>query len=65
MYKNIADYIKKNMDGLHGEFAVVVTDMSEREEGCLCVTIHPADKDGETADFFLHPDGSEEYTTIV
>ena len=63
-YESIADYIRKNMDGLHGEFAIVVTDLSEKEEGCLLAIIHPQE-DGDTADFFIHADGKEEYTTEV
>ena len=64
MYKSITDYIRQNMDGLHGDFTVTVTDLSEKEEGCLLATIHP-DKDGDTADFYLFADGHEEYTSTV
>ena len=64
-YKNIYDYIAKNMDNMHGDFTVSVTDISEKEPDMLLVTINPADLDGETADFYLHVDGREEYTTLV
>lgn len=64
-YENIYDYISKNMDSMHGEFAVTVTDMSEIEPDMLLTTIHPADRDGDTADFYLHVGGREEYTEIV
>lgn len=62
-YKNIYDYIAKNMDNMHGDFTVSVTDISEKEPDMLLVTIHPADRDGETADFYLYADGREEYAT--
>ncbi len=65
MYKNIHEYLKKNMDGFHGDFAVAVTDLSEKEPGAVLVCIHPDGKDGETADFILYPDGREEYTMNV
>ena len=64
-YKNIYDYIVKNMDNMHGDFTVTVTDVSEKETNMLLATIHPADRDGNTADFYLHSDGREEYTTFV
>lgn len=64
-YENIYDYIAKNMESMHGDFAVSVTDISEKEPNMLLATIHPADWDGETADFYLHADGREEYTTLV
>ena len=64
-YENIYDYIAKNMDNFHGDFAVSVTDMSEKEADLLLATIHPADRDGNTADFYLHVDGREEYTEIL
>lgn len=62
-YKNIADYIRKNMDHLHGEFSISVTDMREKEPDLFQMLIHPANKNGETADFYLHADGREEYIT--
>lgn len=61
-YKSIADYIKKNTE-MHGDFAVSVTDLGEKEEGMLLATIHPFGRDGETADFHIHTDGTEEYIT--
>ena len=63
-YKNIGDYIKKNMN-MHGDFVLTSTDMSEKEEGMILVTIHQNGKDGDTADFLVRKDGSEEYTTVV
>ena len=65
MYKNIYEYIAKNMDHMHGDFAVAVTDMSEMEPGMLLLTIHPENKDGETADFYMHADGREEHTKFI
>ena len=64
-YKNIYDYIAKNMENTHEDFTVSVTDVSEKEPDMILITIHPADRDGETADFYLHADGREEYTTLV
>lgn len=64
-YENLTDFIRKNMDGYHGDFIVAATDMSEKEEGCICVTIYPGEKDGDTADFLIYPDGKEEYTTLL
>ena len=64
-YENIYDYIAKNMESMHGDFAVSVTDISEKEPDMLLATIRPADRDGETADFYLYADGREEYTTLV
>lgn len=64
-YENIADFIRQNMEELHGDFKIAVTDHSETEEGCLLATIHPEDRNGDTADFYLHVDGREEYTTII
>lgn len=64
-YENIYDYIAKNMESMHGDFAVSVTDISEKEPDMLLATILPADRDGETADFYLYADGREEYTTLV
>ena len=64
-YKNIYDYIAKNMESMHGDFTVTVTDVSEMEPDMLLATIHPKDRDGDTADFYLHADGREEYTTLV
>lgn len=64
-YKNIYDYIAKNMESMHGDFAASVTDISEKEPDTLLATIRPADRDGETADFYLYADGREEYTTLV
>lgn len=61
-YENIYDYIAKNMVSMHGDFSVSVTDMSEMEPDMLLAVIHPSDSDGETADFYLHADGREEYT---
>ena len=64
-YENIYDYIAKNMDDMHGDFAVTITDISEREPDMLLATIRPIDRDGETADFYLHAGGREEFTEIV
>lgn len=64
-YKNLYDYIAKNMDNFHGDFAVSVTNMSEKEADLLLATIHPAERDGNTADFYLHVDGREEYTEML
>lgn len=64
-YKNIYDYIAKNMDNMHGDFTITATDVSEMEPDMLLATIHPADRDGDTADFYLHADGREEYTTLI
>ena len=63
-YENIYDYIAKNMDNMHGVFSVAVTDISEKEPDMLLATIHPAGRDGDTADFYLHIDGREEYTQL-
>lgn len=65
MYKNIYEYIAKNMDHFHGDFTVAVTDMSEKEPDLLLLTIHPEGKDGETADFYMYADGREEYTNFI
>lgn len=65
MYKNVYEYIKKNMDHLHGDFTVAVTDMSEMDPDMLLLTIHPEGKDGETADFYMHSDGRERFTKII
>ena len=65
MCNNIYEYIAKNMDHFHGDFTVAVTDMSEKEPGLLLLTIYPTGKDGETADFYMHADGREEYTKFV
>lgn len=64
-YNNIADYIRQNMEGFHGEFEITTTDYSEAGEGKLLALIHPIGRDGETADFILHPDGREEYVETV
>lgn len=64
-YKNLYDYIADNMDNFHMDFSVAVTDMSEKEADMLLATIHPADRDGDTADFYLHVDGREEYTEML
>lgn len=61
-YKSIADYIKKNTK-MHGDYSMSVTDVSEKEDEMLLVTIRPTDADGDTADFLVHADGAEEYTT--
>ena len=62
MYKSIADYVRKKMNGLCGDFEIVATDLSEKEPGCILATVHPIGRDGDTADFVLYPDGREEYT---
>lgn len=64
-YENIYDYIAQNMDNMHGEFTVSVTDISEKEPDMLLAAINPADHDGETAEFYLHADGREEFTTTL
>ena len=64
-YESIYDYISRNMESVHGEFTVSVTDMSEMEPDMLLATIHPVNGDGNTADFYLHADGREEYTEHV
>ena len=64
-YENIYDYVSRNMECMHGEFKVSVTDISEMEPDMLLATIRPSDRDGETADFYLHVDGREEYTELV
>ena len=64
-YKNIYDYIAKNMDNMHGNFSVSVTDLSEIEPNMILFSIHPTDHNGDTADFYLHSDGREEYATLV
>lgn len=64
-YKNIYDYIAKNMDNMHGNFSVSVTDISEIEPDMIMFSIRPTDHNGDTADFYLHADGREEYTTLV
>ena len=64
-YENIYDYIAKHMESMHGDFTIAVTDVSEKEPDMLLATIHPADRDGDTADFYLHADGREEYTTLI
>lgn len=61
-YKNIADYIRKNTK-MHGDYSITVTDISEKSDEMLLVTIHPVGIDGDTADFFIHNDGTEEYIT--
>ena len=64
-YENIYDYIAKNMNAFHGEFSMEVTDMSEKETDMLLASIHPSGRNGESADFFLHVDGREEYTEMM
>lgn len=64
-YKNIYDYIAKNMDNFCGDFTVAVTDVSEMESDMLLAAIYPTNRSGDTADFYLHADGREEYTTLV
>ena len=64
-YENIYDYIAKNMESMHGDFTIAVTDVSEKEPDMLLAPIHPADRDGDTAVLFLHADGREEYTTLI
>ena len=59
MYKGILDYVRKNMDGWHGDFVVAATDMSEKEEGAILVSIHPEGK-ANTANFIVYGDGHEE-----
>lgn len=59
--KNLYEYLAKNMDGMHGDFTVAVTDMSDKEPGLLALTIHPTYHDGQTAEFFMHADGREEF----
>lgn len=64
-YENIYDYIAKNMESMHGEFSISVTDMSEKEPDMLLAAIQPVNRSGNTADFYLHVDGREEYTEMV
>lgn len=64
-YDNIYDYIAKNMKSMHGDFSVAATDMSENEPDLLLATFHPVDRNGDTAHFYLHADGREEYTEMV
>lgn len=61
--KNLYEYLAKNMDGFHGDFTVAVTDMSDAEPDMLLLTIHPTDRDGQTAEVLMHADGREEFTT--
>ena len=63
-YESIYDYLAKNMGSCHGEFAVNVTDMSEKESYMLLATIHPVGRVKETTDFYLHGDGREEHTKL-
>ena len=63
-YDSIYDYLAKNMGSCHGEFAVNVTDMSEKESYMLLATIHPVGRVKETTDFYLHADGREEHTKL-
>ena len=65
MYNGITDYIRKNMNGNCGDFMITATEMSERKEGCIAVCIHPHGVNGDTADFLIHPDGSEEFTELI
>lgn len=60
MYDNIYDYMAKNMEDYHGDFRVSVTDVSEREPNMLLMAIEP-ENGGESASFYLHADGTEEY----
>ena len=60
MYGNIYEYIASNIEDFHGDFRVVVTDVSEREPDTLLIAIEP-ENGGETAEFYLHADGTEEY----
>lgn len=59
------EYIKNNMNGFSGRFAMAVTDFGEKEPGALLITVNPQDRDGDTADFILYPDGREEYTELI
>lgn len=48
------------MTNFHGEFTIAVTDMIDLEPGLLFISIHPTNRDGETASFYMHSDGREE-----
>lgn len=50
------DYIKCNMDGWHGDFTAAVTDLSEREEGALLMSIWK-NGSGKPVDFIMYADG--------
>jgi len=65
MYKNLYEYIAKNMDGSSGRFAAAVTDMSEMEPDMLLLTVHQPERDGKAADFYLHVDGREEFSEAL
>lgn len=60
-YENIYDYIAKNMDGMHGDFIISVTDVSEVEADMILAVVCPSNSDGNTSDFYLHADGREEW----
>lgn len=60
MYGNIYEYIANNMESYHGDFRVAVTDVSEREPDMLLIAIEP-ESGGESVEFYLHADGTEEY----
>lgn len=60
-YENIYDYVAKNMDGMHGDFTISVTDVSEIEADMLLAVVRSSNSDGNTADFYLHADGREEW----
>lgn len=56
---NLYDYIKSNMDGWHGDFTAAVTDLSEREEGALLMSIWKKGS-GKSVDFIMYADGRME-----
>lgn len=52
---NLYNYIKNNMDGWHGDFSIAVTDLSEKEEGALLMSIWKKGS-GKSADFIMYTD---------
>ncbi|MEG2176914.1 MAG: hypothetical protein RRY97_08595 [Oscillibacter sp.] len=61
-YGNVRAYLDRNTDGSMDRFAVTATRQGDKEPGLLHLMIHPEGRSGETADFLLHADGTEEFT---
>lgn len=60
-YVSLEDYIVKNINGMHGEFTVVVTDCSEKSPNTLLVSISSTYyKDAELAEFYIRANGKIE-----
>lgn len=65
MYKNLYEYIAKNMESATDHFEIMVNDYSHVEPDALHIIVHPENRDGETTDFVLRPDGTEELISIM